>query len=109
MIGRRSLLGAAPRRWPSPVGPRPQTWPSRPIKLVAPFAPGGGSDFTSRLVAEKMGARLGQTMIVENKPGAGGNLGAEAAIKAPPTATPISPSRAATRSIRSCTSRRSIR
>jgi tripartite-type tricarboxylate transporter receptor subunit TctC len=60
-----------------------QAWPSRPIKLVAPFAPGGGSDFTSRLIAEKMGARLGQTMIVENKPGAGGNLGAEAAIKAP--------------------------
>ena len=59
-----------------------QTWPSRPIKLVAPFAPGGGSDFTSRLIAEKMGTRLGQTMIVENKPGAGGNLGAEAAIKA---------------------------
>jgi len=50
---------------------------------VAPFAPGGGSDFTSRLVAEKLSARLGQTMLVDNKPGAGGNLGAEAAIKAP--------------------------
>ena len=61
-----------------------QAWPSRPIKLVAPFAPGGGSDFTSRLIAEKMSARLGQTMLVENKPGAGGNLGAEAAIKSPP-------------------------
>ena len=60
-----------------------QAWPSRPVKLVAPFAPGGGSDFTSRLIAEKMGARLGQTMLVENKPGAGGNLGAEAAINAP--------------------------
>jgi tripartite-type tricarboxylate transporter receptor subunit TctC len=46
---------------------------------VAPFAPGGGSDFTSRLIAEKLAARLGQTMIVENKPGAGGNLGAETA------------------------------
>ena len=67
---------------PSPAAPRPQAWPSRPIKLVAPFAPGGGSDFTSRLVAEKLAARLGQTMLVENKPGAGGNLGAEAAIKA---------------------------
>ena len=58
-------------------------WPSRPIKLVAPFAPGGGSDFTSRLIAEKLSARLGQTMLVDNKPGAGGNMGAEAAIKAP--------------------------
>jgi tripartite-type tricarboxylate transporter receptor subunit TctC len=62
---------------------RAQAWPSKPIKLVAPFAPGGGSDFTSRLIAEKMSARLGQTMLVENKPGAGGNLGAEAAIKSP--------------------------
>jgi tripartite-type tricarboxylate transporter receptor subunit TctC len=61
-----------------------QAWPSRPLKLVAPFAPGGGSDFTSRLVAEKMSARLGQTMVVDNKPGAGGNLGAEVAIKSPP-------------------------
>jgi tripartite-type tricarboxylate transporter receptor subunit TctC len=59
------------------------TWPSRPIKLVAPFAPGGGSDFTSRLIAERLSARLGQPMIVDNKPGAGGNLGAEIAIKAP--------------------------
>lgn len=60
-----------------------QSWPTKPIKLVVPFAPGGGTDFTSRLVAEKLTARLGQTVLVENKPGAGGNLGAEAAIKAP--------------------------
>jgi tripartite-type tricarboxylate transporter receptor subunit TctC len=86
VIRRRALLtgtaafGLAGRSWGQASG---QAWPSRPIKLIAPFAPGGGSDFTSRLVAEKMGARLGQTMIVENKPGAGGNLGAEAAIKAP--------------------------
>src|SRR5260370_9750239 len=53
-------------------------------RLVAPFAPGGGSDFTSRLVAEKLSLRLGQTVLVDNKPGAGGNLGAEAAIKAAP-------------------------
>jgi tripartite-type tricarboxylate transporter receptor subunit TctC len=83
MIGRRALLtGAAALATIRPVGA--QAWPARPIKLVAPFAPGGGSDFTSRLIAEKLSARLGQTMIVENKPGAGGNLGAEAAIKAPP-------------------------
>ena len=83
MIGRRSVLGAA-----AALGlagrAAAETWPTRPIKLVAPFAPGGGSDFTSRLIAEKMSVRLGQTMLVENKPGAGGNLGAEAAIKAAP-------------------------
>ena len=83
MIDRRSLLavlgvaGVAGRA-------AAQAWPTRPIKLVAPFAPGGGSDFTSRLVAEKLSARLGQTMLVDNKPGAGGNLGAEFAIKSPP-------------------------
>ena len=60
-----------------------QAWPARPIKLVAPFAPGGGSDFTSRLVAEKLSARLGQTMLVDNKPGAGGNLGADLVAKSP--------------------------
>ncbi len=82
MIGRRTLLAGAALT--SLVGrTEAQAWPARPIKLVAPFAPGGGSDFTSRLVAEKLTARLGQTMLVENKPGAGGNLGAEAAIKSP--------------------------
>jgi tripartite-type tricarboxylate transporter receptor subunit TctC len=83
VIGRRVLLASA-----AALGlagrASAQAWPSRPLKLVAPFAPGGGSDFTSRLVAEKMSARLGQTMLVDNKPGAGGNLGAEIAIKSPP-------------------------
>jgi len=83
MIARRALLAGV-----AALGltgrAMAQAWPSRPIKLVAPFAPGGGSDFTSRLVAEKMSARLGQTMLVDNKPGAGGNLGAEIAIKSPP-------------------------
>ncbi len=79
---RRSVLaGGASAGLVRPA--RADTWPARPIKLVAPFAPGGGSDFTSRLIAEKLSARLGQTMIVDNKPGAGGNLGAEIAIKAP--------------------------
>jgi tripartite-type tricarboxylate transporter receptor subunit TctC len=82
VIGRRILLAGAALAVAGRA--EAQAWPARPIKLVAPFAPGGGSDFTSRLVAEKLTARLGQTMVVENKPGAGGNLGAEAAIKSPP-------------------------
>ncbi|MFI5032072.1 MAG: Bug family tripartite tricarboxylate transporter substrate binding protein [Reyranellales bacterium] len=82
LIRRRSLLAGAAAF--GIIGrASADTWPSRPIKLVAPFAPGGGSDFTSRLVAEKLSQRLGQTVLVDNKPGAGGNLGAEAAIKAP--------------------------
>jgi len=82
VIGRRTLLAGATLAFTARA--EAQTWPNRPIKLIAPFAPGGGSDFTSRLIAEKLTARLGQTMLVENKPGAGGNLGAEAAIKSPP-------------------------
>ena len=83
---RRSFLATAAATGMAPGLVRParaDAWPSRPIKLVAPFAPGGGSDFTSRLIAEKLSARLGQTMLVDNKPGEGGNLGAEFAIKAP--------------------------
>jgi tripartite-type tricarboxylate transporter receptor subunit TctC len=83
---RRSFLAAAAATTVAAGLARPalaDSWPSRPIKLVAPFAPGGGSDFTSRLIADKLSARLGQSIIVDNKPGAGGNLGAEFAIKAP--------------------------
>ena len=84
MMQRRALLAASGAAVLAPRGAFAQAWPARPLRLIAPFAPGGGSDFTSRLIAEKLTAHLGQTMIVENKPGAGGNLGAEAAIKSPP-------------------------
>ncbi|MEI6200807.1 MAG: tripartite tricarboxylate transporter substrate binding protein [Enhydrobacter sp.] len=83
MIGRRALLASTGALGFS-GGASAQAWPARPIKLIVPFAPGGGTDFTARLVAEKMAARLGQTVVVDNKPGAGGNLGAESAIKSPP-------------------------
>jgi tripartite-type tricarboxylate transporter receptor subunit TctC len=58
-------------------------YPNRPIKIIVAFAPGGGSDFIARLLAQKMGEKLGQPVIVENRPGAGGNLGASMALKAP--------------------------
>ena len=61
-----------------------QTYPTKPVRIVAPFAPGGGTDFIARLIAQKLTERLGQQVIVENKPGAGGNLGAEFAVKSPP-------------------------
>jgi tripartite-type tricarboxylate transporter receptor subunit TctC len=66
----------------TPLGAQP--YPAKPVRFIIPFAPGGGSDFTGRLVAQKLSERMGQPFIVENRPGAGGNLGAEMALKSPP-------------------------
>jgi tripartite-type tricarboxylate transporter receptor subunit TctC len=58
-------------------------YPTKSIKIVVGFAPGGGSDFIARIVAQRLTPKLGQTVYVENRPGAGGNLGAEVALRAP--------------------------
>jgi len=59
-----------------------QSWPARPIKLVVPFPPGGLIDNMARLVAPKLAQELGQPIVIDNKPGAGGNLGATEAARA---------------------------
>jgi tripartite-type tricarboxylate transporter receptor subunit TctC len=59
-------------------------YPNRPVKMVVPFAPGGASDFVARIISPKLGELLGQTIVIENRPGASGNIGMEAAAKAPP-------------------------
>jgi tripartite-type tricarboxylate transporter receptor subunit TctC len=61
-----------------------QPWPAKPIRFVAPFAPGGGTDFIGRVAAQKLTEAVMQQVIVENRPGAGGSLGAEIGAKAPP-------------------------
>ena len=61
-----------------------QSYPSKPIRFVAPFAPGGGTDFIGRVAAQKLNEALKQQVIVENRPGAGGTLGAEIGAKAAP-------------------------
>src|SRR5216683_7860244 len=58
-------------------------YPNRPIKMIVPFAPGGASDFVARIISPKLGELLGQTIVIENRPGASGNIGMEAAAKAP--------------------------
>ena len=60
-----------------------QPYPNQPVRIIAPFAAGGGTDFIARLIAQTLTEKLGAQVIVENKPGAGGNLGAEQAIRAP--------------------------
>ena len=61
-----------------------QDYPNRPIRLIVPFSPGGSTDTISRILAGRIGAALGQTMIVENKPGAGGNIGGDFVAKSKP-------------------------
>jgi tripartite-type tricarboxylate transporter receptor subunit TctC len=62
---------------------RAQAYPSRPVRIVVGFVPGGAQDFVARLVAQWLSERLGHQFIVENRPGGGGNIGAEAVVNAP--------------------------
>jgi tripartite-type tricarboxylate transporter receptor subunit TctC len=91
---KKTFPGAAGGRWQrrgrgipparSPARTRRATWPgTQPIKLVVPFTAGSGTDIVARLVAEKLGPALGTSVIVDNKPGAGGTLGAALTAKAP--------------------------
>ena len=61
-----------------------QPWPAKPVKWVVPFAPGGTTDILARTVGDKLSQALGQPVIIENKPGAGGGVGAEFVAKSPP-------------------------
>ncbi len=61
-----------------------QTYPSKPVRMIVPYPPGGGNDTLGRLFAAKLGERMGQSFLVENRPGAGAMIGTEAAAKSPP-------------------------
>lgn len=61
-----------------------QQFPSKPVRLIVPFPPGGGADIMARIFSDRLTQRLGQQVIVDNRPGANGNIGMELAAKAPP-------------------------
>ena len=77
---RRALLAAA-LATPA-LGQEP--WPGRPLRWIVPYPPGGASDFVARVTAERMARALGQPIVIENRAGAGGNIGTEAAARAAP-------------------------
>ena len=65
------------------LGALAQAWPTKPIRIVVPFPPGGGTDIIARETSQKVAAATGWTFVIDNKPGAGGNLGVDAVAKAP--------------------------
>ena len=72
------------------AGPAPaQSWPTKPVKVVVPFAPGGTTDLLGRLAAQHLTSALGQPFLVENKPGAGTNIGADLVAKSPSDGTTL--------------------
>ena len=64
-------------------GAHAQSWPSKPVRVIVPFPPGGASDTLARTVAQKLGEQTGQTFVIENKPGAASTIGIAEAAKAP--------------------------
>ena len=87
-IGRRSVLGAmllaglaSPAAWADAAT---DTWPSKPVRVVVPFPSSGATDLVSRVIAQRVSQDLGQQFVIDNKPGAGGTIGAAEAVKAAP-------------------------
>ncbi|CAH0201597.1 tripartite tricarboxylate transporter substrate binding protein [Roseomonas sp. CECT 9278] len=79
---RRSALGVATLAWPAAARAQARAWPNRPVRIVIPYAPGGPVEIPGRFLAEHLSARLGQPVIVETRPGAGGALGTKQVIAA---------------------------
>ena len=85
MINRRNLLTIlGTSAGLVPLSGWTQNYPSRPIKVIIPFPPGGPTDILGRIVAQKLGERLGQNVVIDNKPGASGMIGADMVAKSPP-------------------------
>jgi len=84
MISRRALVAGLALGAAGIERARAQAYPTKPIKLIVPFAPGGPADVMARIVTQRMSPILGQAFVLENRPGAGGTIGARAAAQAEP-------------------------
>ncbi len=102
MLDRRSLL-AAPFALATPALTTPalaqSAYPDRPVRVIIPWPPGGSTDVLARILCEQLGQRLGQNFVLENRPGAGGNIGMEAIAKATPDGYTMGPATIANLSI----------
>ena len=84
MPSRRAAFGTAAALLAAPAVRAQPTWPDRPLRLIIGYPPGGVTDIVGRIIADPLGRQLGQTVVVENRAGAGGNIGAQAATAAEP-------------------------
>jgi tripartite-type tricarboxylate transporter receptor subunit TctC len=86
-LARRQFLYLATGAAALPVvsrSARAQAYPTRPVRIIVPYAPGGAPDIIARLIGPWLSARLGQPFVIENRPGGGNNIGTEAVVRAPP-------------------------
>jgi tripartite-type tricarboxylate transporter receptor subunit TctC len=84
MLGRRGILAATGAALLARPALADGEFPNRPLRLIVPFAPGGASDIIARIIQPAMGAALGRPVVIDNRPGATGNIGMEAAARAAP-------------------------
>jgi tripartite-type tricarboxylate transporter receptor subunit TctC len=83
-LSRRALMALSAVALALPAHTLAQSWPTKPIKIIAPFPPGGFTDVVTRRVGAKLASELGQSVVVENKPGAGTNIGTENVVQSEP-------------------------